>query len=79
MVETFARRLQVQERLTGQIADFLQERLEPRGVAVVLEGVHMCAVMRGVEQPSSTMHTQALRGVFREDRELVAHIMRGLA
>ena len=76
VVETFARRLQVQERLTGQIADFLQERLDPRGVAVVVEGVHLCAVMRGVEQPSSTMRTQALRGVFRQDRQLLDHIMK---
>lgn len=77
VVETFAKRLQVQERLTSQIADFLQERLNPSGVAVVLEGVHLCAVMRGVEQPNSTMRTQALRGVFRHDRQLLDHIMHG--
>lgn len=75
VVETFARRLQVQERLTSQIADFLQDRLDPRGVAVVLEGVHLCAVMRGVEQPSSTMRTQAFRGAFRQDRQLFDQLM----
>jgi GTP cyclohydrolase I len=79
VVETFARRLQVQERLTAQIADFLHSRLDPRGVAVVLEGVHLCSVMRGVEQPNSTMRTQALRGVFRQDRQLLDHILRGAA
>ena len=76
VVETFARRLQVQERLTSQIAEFLQERLDPRGVAVIVEGIHLCAVMRGVEQPRSTMRTQALRGVFRQDRQLLDHIMK---
>jgi GTP cyclohydrolase I len=77
VVETFAKRLQVQERLTSQIADFLQERLNPSGVAVVLEGVHLCAVMRGVEQPNSTMRTQALRGAFRRDRQLLGQVMQG--
>ncbi|MFN2146848.1 MAG: GTP cyclohydrolase I FolE [Anaerolineales bacterium] len=59
VVEIFARRLQVQERMTDQIANFLYEKLEPRGVAVVVEGVHFCAVMRGVGQPDGMMRTQA--------------------
>lgn len=62
VVEVFARRLQVQERLTAQIADFLLEKLEPAGVAVVLEGTHFCAVMRGVRQPEGVMRTQVVRG-----------------
>jgi GTP cyclohydrolase I len=76
VVETFARRLQVQERLTCQIADFLQAQLDPLGVAVIMEANHLCSVMRGVEQPNSMMRTQALRGVFRRDRQLLEHIMR---
>ena len=61
----------VQERLTTQIADFLNDKLEPEGVAVVLEGVHLCAMMRGVSQPNGMMLTQSLRGVFRDDPTLV--------
>lgn len=75
VVEAFSRRLQVQERLTTQIADFLNEKLEPEGVAVVLEGVHLCAVMRGVSQPTGTMRTQSLRGVFRDDPTLVGRVL----
>jgi GTP cyclohydrolase I len=75
IVETFARRLQVQERMTAQIADFIEARLRPQGVAVIAEGVHLCAVMRGVQQPSSLMRTQSLRGRFREDRQLLEQIL----
>jgi GTP cyclohydrolase I len=75
IVETFARRLQVQERMTAQIADFIEHRLRPQGVAVIAEGVHMCAVMRGVQQPSSLMRTQSLRGRFREDRQLLEQVL----
>jgi GTP cyclohydrolase I len=60
VVEVFARRLQVQERLTHQIADFLNSKLEPQGIAVALEGMHFCAVMRGVSQPSSVMRTEVV-------------------
>ena len=60
VVEVFARRLQVQERMTQEIADFLHEKLQPRGVAVIAEGVHFCAVMRGVNQPDGVMQTQAV-------------------
>jgi len=59
VVEIFARRLQVQERMTDQISGFLFEKLAPRGVAVVVEGMHFCAVMRGVGQPDGVMRTQS--------------------
>lgn len=60
VVEVFARRLQVQERLTHQIAGFLNTKLEPQGIAVALEGTHFCAVMRGVSQPNSLMRTEVI-------------------
>ena len=59
VVEMYARRLQVQERLTQQIADFLQDRLEPQGVGVVIEATHLCAVMRGVRKPGTIMTTSS--------------------
>ena len=65
VVEMYARRLQVQERLTQQIADFLQERLQPLGVGVVLEATHLCVAMRGVRKPGTTMSTSAVLGLFR--------------
>lgn len=67
IVEMFARRLQVQERLTEQVAKAVEEVLEPRGVGVVIEAYHMCMMMRGVEKQNSRTITSALRGVFRED------------
>ncbi len=67
VVEVFARRLQVQERLTDQIADALMEVLHPRGCGVVIEAVHLCMMMRGVEKQNSRTVTSALRGVFRQD------------
>jgi GTP cyclohydrolase IA len=75
IVEMFARRLQVQERLTVQIADFLDQALEPRGVAVVAEGVHMCSVMRGVKKANAKMITSAMRGAFRSDPRTRAEFM----
>jgi len=70
MVEMFARRLQVQERMTSQIADLLEEVLHPQGVGVVVEAAHLCAMMRGVKKSQATMVTRALRGVFRKDERL---------
>jgi GTP cyclohydrolase IA len=66
IVEVFARRLQVQERLTEQIADAIQDVLSPKGVGVVIEAVHLCMMMRGVEKQNSKTITSALRGQFRE-------------
>ena len=67
VVDCFARRLQVQERLTNQIADFIMSGLNPRGVAVVLEASHSCMTIRGIKKPGSVMVTSALRGIFRRD------------
>ena len=67
IVDMFARRLQVQERLTEQVAKAIEEVLEPRGVGVVIEANHMCMMMRGVEKQNSRTITSALRGVFRDD------------
>ena len=66
IVEVFARRLQVQERLTGQIADAVNEVLKPRGVGVVIEAMHLCMMMRGVEKQNSKTITSAVTGQFRE-------------
>ncbi|HEX2700778.1 MAG TPA: GTP cyclohydrolase I FolE [Acidimicrobiales bacterium] len=67
VVELFARRLQVQERLTKQVADWLQEHLEPRGVGVVIEAEHLCMTMRGVRATGSRTVTSALHGIVREE------------
>lgn len=75
IVEMYARRLQVQERMTVQIADFIDQSLHPQGVAVVAEGVHMCAVMRGVKKANARMTTSAMRGVFRADAKTRAEFM----
>ncbi len=65
VIEAFARRPQLQERLTGQIADCIMECLQPDGVAVVIEAEHLCMTMRGVKKPGSTVVTSAMRGQFR--------------
>ena len=67
LVEMFAHRLQVQERFTVNIAESLDELLEPRGVAVVVEAIHLCMMMRGVQKQNSKTVTSALRGIFRDD------------
>jgi GTP cyclohydrolase I len=67
IVDVFARRLQIQERLTTQVADALMQSLQPLGVAVVIEAKHLCMMMRGVEKQNSIMKTSCLLGVFKED------------
>jgi GTP cyclohydrolase I len=66
VVDCLARRLQLQERLTSQIADLLEERLKPRGVAVVVKAEHLCMTMRGIKKPGSMVVTSATRGGFRD-------------
>jgi GTP cyclohydrolase I len=75
VVEAFARRPQVQERMTGQIADMIDEELKPQGVAVVCEAVHTCMTMRGVKKPGSTVITSAMRGGFRNKISTRAEVM----
>lgn len=84
LVEIFSRRLQVQERMTNQIAETIRDKVNPLGVAVVLEATHLCMSMRGVEKQNSTAVTSAMLGVFRKDArtrseflELIRH--RGVA
>jgi GTP cyclohydrolase I len=81
VVDLFARRLQVQERMTRQIADFLEAAIHPQGVAVVLEGMHLCSKIRGVKKAESRMVTSAMTGAFRENemtrQEFLNHISRG--
>ncbi len=81
IVDMFARRLQVQERMTQQIAEFLDETLHPQGVAVVVEGTHMCAAMRGVKKANARMVTSAMLGAFKSNQatrnEFFEHSRRG--
>lgn len=81
IVDLFSRRLQLQERMTRQIADFIEELLDPHGVAVVVEGVHLCAMMRGVEKHELRMTTSAMLGAFRTSiatrQEFLDNISRG--
>jgi GTP cyclohydrolase I len=67
VVDLYARRPQVQERLTSQVADAIMRRLEPRGVIVVVQAEHLCMAMRGVRKPGSLTMTSAVRGIFKED------------
>ena len=75
IVDCFARRPQVQERLTAQIADFLYEELEPLGVAVFIEAEHLCMTMRGTRAAGSSTQTSALRGCMRSDAKTRAEVM----
>ena len=75
LVETLARRPQVQERLTSQVADLLMQGLRPRGAAVVIEATHLCMTMRGVRKPGSRVVTSATRGIFRENASTRAEFM----
>jgi len=81
IVDMYARRLQIQERMTRQIADILQETLEPQGVAVVVEAVHLCSMMRGVKKHDARMTTSAMHGAFRANlatrQEFLENISRG--
>lgn len=83
LVDMFARRLQVQERMTRQIAEFLDELLHPIGVAVVIEGLHLCTAMRGVKKHDARMITSAMLGYFRKNiatrQEFLENISRGSA
>ena len=74
-VEMFARRLQVQERMTEQIASFIEHVLKPQGVGVVVEGAHMCSMMRGVKKQEASMVTSSLRGLFKSDARTRAEFM----
>lgn len=76
LVEVFSRRLQVQERLTDQVADAIMDVLEPLGVGVVIECNHLCMAMRGVEKQNSRTVTSALRGVFRDDEKTRSEFLR---
>jgi GTP cyclohydrolase I len=81
IVDMYARRLQVQERMTRQIADLLQATLQPHGVAVVVEGMHLCSMMRGVKKHDARMTTSAMHGSFRANlatrQEFLENISRG--
>ncbi len=80
IVDMYARRLQIQERLTQQIADFLMQRLSPKGVGVVVEATHLCASMRGIRKPGMVMTTSAVLGLFRRSdktrAEFFSHLQR---
>jgi GTP cyclohydrolase I len=80
VVDMYARRLQVQERLTQQVADFLMDRLAPKGVGVVVEATHLCASMRGIRKPGMIMTTSAVLGIFRRSdktrAEFFSHLQR---
>ena len=75
LVEIFARRLQVQERLTVDVAETIEKELSPRGVAVVIEAIHLCMMMRGVQQQNSFAITSSLRGVFQSDSKTRSEFM----
>ncbi len=75
IVDMYAKRLQIQERLTVQVADYLMERLEPKGVACVVEATHLCTMMRGVKKQEATMVTSSMTGTFRRDARTRAEFM----
>jgi GTP cyclohydrolase I len=76
IVEMYARRLQVQERMTQQIADFIDETLQPMGVAVVVEAAHMCSMMRGIKKANATMVTSAISGAFEKSPKTRSEFMK---
>ena len=75
IVEMYARRLQVQEHMTTEIAHFIDQVLQPRGVAVFVAGSHMCSMMRGVKKPEASMTTNVFLGAFKTDKELRAEFL----
>ena len=75
IVDMYAKRLQLQERLTVQVAEYLMERLEPKGVACVVEATHLCTMMRGVKKQEATMVTSSMTGTFRRDARTRAEFM----
>lgn len=75
VVDCFARRLQVQERMTAQVADFFMDNLKPKGVAVIIEASHSCMTIRGIKKPNSEMVTSALRGLFKTDSRSRAEVL----
>lgn len=75
IVDLYSRRLQVQERITTQVADAVQDLLAPKGVAVMMEGVHLCMAMRGVQKQNSSTSTSAMRGLFKSDARTRAEFM----
>lgn len=75
IIDSFARQLQLQERLTEQIADFLMTSLKPKGVTVVLEASHSCMTIRGIKKPGAVMVTSALRGIFKSDPRSRSEVM----
>ncbi|OGO28627.1 MAG: GTP cyclohydrolase I FolE [Chloroflexi bacterium RBG_16_52_11] len=81
IVDVYARRLQVQERMTRQVADFIRDLLKPQGVAVVVEALHLCSMMRGVKKHDARMTTSAMHGAFRSNlatrQEFLDNISRG--
>ena len=78
-MEVFARRLQLQEQLTGQIADALMESMQPKGALVMIEAEHMCMTMRGIKKPGSRTITLARRGIFESDPALEERFFRMLS
>ncbi len=79
IVDMFSHRLQVQERMTGQIAEYIDELLKPKGVAVVAEGLHLCATMRGVKKHEARMNTSSMTGVFQLDADLRKEFFENIA
>jgi GTP cyclohydrolase I len=79
ILEVFSRRLQVQERLTQQVADCIEEAVRPQGVGVVIEAFHLCIAMRGVEKQNAFATTSAMRGVFKDDRGTRSEFMNLIA
>jgi GTP cyclohydrolase IA len=76
LVDVFARRLQIQERLTNQIAETIMETIKPQGVGVIIEAKHLCMIMRGVEKQNSVAVTSAMLGVFKEGEQTRAEFLR---